>query len=187
MTTTGYPAEASTGYGTHLLMRLTNPGLVKGDVNLPTAMWVPVAQITDILEIDMENRLHDVTTARDTWTRHVPGQKHVPSVTFPVLFNPDLAAHSMAFQSEVTRKASIYYAFWRNQRRFFRVYTKPAGYDQRTGFEFYAYVQKIRNLFPHSDMNKAVIMLQVDGPVNPVNASNNEKIIGINGMDLETG
>ena len=179
-----YRPMAGTGFGAILMIEMT--GLYH--LNTPNDRWIPIGQITDRIRLGMGNRLENITPPWAQWEEHAPGQKFSRGMTFPLLYNPDLATQSMRdIDATLSARASLFYAFWHNQRRRFRLWTKPRGSKRASTFDFYAYVEMLDLDHPEGAPSIIMVTLRPTGPIVSNWPSVRELVQGIRGLNLEEG
>lgn len=190
----GYTAIAAPGYGAYILMKLPRAGLIQSDgpnnrdqvVNLPTAEWVPIGQLTGEPDIDRSRAKHDVSGADDEWRRYALGRKDCV-VTFQMYYNPELATQSLDKDSALAQKCSLDYAFENDEVRTFRVLTKRPTYRGYGSHDFQAFIERYRITMPIDRAMMAYIQLQVTGPVTHERVSELHLVPGLDGKDLTVG
>ena len=195
MTTQGYEPLPAIGQGAYLLMQfdaaglpgaarkspalsdvLTDADITGGD--LSEVQWVPIGQITRQIDIQLATTEHDVSGPDDDWSLFAPGRNHVSMMSFPVLFNPDLATQSFRNDSGIDIKASLIYA-WRNRLiRVWRIFTQSPRSRGSASFDFVAFIKLLLIMIPDNGLMTMNVQLRVTGPVRFSNdRSSNARVI----------
>ena len=166
MAENGYDALAALGQGAYLLLKLKNAGLTqpRQNINLPTAEWIPIGQITGDLNITFETTEHDITGADEHWARFVPGHNRISTLSIPIWFNPDLAVQSWRGDLGLDTQASLFYAYNHREIRTWRIFTQQEEYRGRAAGEFDAFIRQMPVNIPDGNLMRLTLNLRVTGP-----------------------
>ena len=180
MPSRGYTPRTIRGLGSFVLLKVP-AGSLGSDAPENTWEWLPIAQVTDAIEIRMMTSEIDVSSPWNSWSVFTLGRKNVESLIIPVLYNPSLMAHSFVHSNGAPRK------FLDRTFETWRVWTKSNDLEGSVCMEFSAAVSAMAIMIPHQDLQKSTFRFRVSGPVIFPSHSNLDAIIGTLGKNLVTG
>ena len=143
--------------------------------------WLPVAQITESIEVRFRTGEIDVSSPWDEWTLWTLGRKNVESLMVPVLFNPTLMAHSFTNQNGVPRK------FLDRSFPTWRIWTQRKTDEGAMCLEFSAAITGMGITIPDNDLQRTVFGFRVNGPINFPFHNQLAAVTGTGGKDLILG
>lgn len=176
----GYSARTIRGRGSFVLLNVP-PGSLGTEEPESLWRWLPVAQVTDRMDIQLRTNETDVSRPWDEWTLWTMGRKTVDRLLIPVLYNPSLMAHSFVHENGVGRK------FLDRTFPVWRIWTQKASDEGSVCMEFNAAVSQVGLSMPVNDLQRAILAFRVSGPMRWPSHSQLNAIIGTRGKDLIGG
>ena len=141
MPSRGYTPRTIRGLGSFVLLKVP-AGTLGTDAPENTWEWLPIAQVTDAIEIRMMTSEIDVSSPWNSWSVFTLGRKNVESLIVPVLYNPSLMAHSFVHSNGAPRK------FLDRTFETWRVWTKSNDLEGSVCMEFSAAVSAMAIMIP---------------------------------------
>lgn len=180
MPISGYRARTIRGRGSFVLLQVP-AGTLGDEEPESTYTWLPVAQVTDAIDIQLATGEMEVSNPWNEWTHWTLGRKNVERLIIPVLYNPSLLSHS--FNSE-HGMGGIFLA---RSFRVWRIWTQPKADEGAMCMEFSAAVPRTGLHLPHNGLQKGVFGFRVNGPIRFPFHNELAAIIGTRGKNLVTG
>ena len=176
----GYRSRPIKGYGSFVLRKVP-AGSLGDSAPENTWEWLPIAQVTDAMDIRFAANEIDVSGPWDEWDRYTLGRKKVEALLVPVLYNPSLMGHSFSHPNGAGNTfLSRSFPVW-------RIWTQPRADEGSACMEFRAGISRIGLHLPHQDLQRAVFGFRVTGPVRWPEHNELAAIIGARGKDLVAG
>ena len=176
----GYRSRPIKGRGAFVLRKVP-AGTLGDEEPESTWEWLPVAQVTDAMDIRLATNESEVSSPWDEWDRYTLGRKKVEALLIPVLYNASLMGHSFAHPNGAGR------AFLDRSFPIWRIWTQAKTDEGSMCMEFRAAITRIGLHIPHQDLQKGIFGFRVSGPVRWPIHNELAAIIGARGKDLVAG